>query len=42
MHEDTASHSSNDPQRVRAAFRRFQRLNNSMQASGANGCADRD
>jgi hypothetical protein len=42
MHEDMTSRSSNDPGQVRAAFRRFQRLNNSMQASGAIGSADRE
>jgi hypothetical protein len=41
MHWDMTSRSSNDPQRVRAAFRRFQQLNNAMQASGADGFAGR-
>jgi hypothetical protein len=41
MYWDMTSRSSNDPQRVRAAFRRFQRLNNAMQASGADGFAGR-
>jgi hypothetical protein len=42
MHWDMTSRSSNDPQRVRAAFRRFQRLSNAMQASGADGFAGRE
>jgi hypothetical protein len=42
MDEGMSSRSSNDPSWVRAALRRFQRLNNSMLASGADGFADRE